>query len=99
MRVILRGAALAVLLHCRGRVATSSPTTFRRGCNPVIGLQGPGGFWSHRGSPPHRGSVGTTASTTFTRERFPLNGLHTGILPISLCYLHQHSIGLGFGHR
>ena len=97
--VIPRGATLVVLLHRRGHIATSSPTMFRRGRNPVIGLQGPGGLWSRRGSPPHRGSAGTTTSTTFTRERFPLNGLHTGMLPISIRYLHRHSIGLGFGHR
>ena len=52
-----------------------------------------------RGSSRHRGWASTTTSTTFTRERFPLNGLHTDMLPISLCYLHRHSIGLGFGHR
>ena len=40
-----------------------------------------------RGSPLRRGSTSMTTSTTFTRERFPLNGLHTGMLPISLCYL------------
>jgi len=79
MRVIPRGATLVVLLHRRGRVATSSPTTFRRGRNPVIYLQGPGGLRSHRGSSRHRGLPCTTTSTTFTRERFPLNGLHTGM--------------------
>src|ERR1041385_8275599 len=50
MRVIPRGATLVVLLHRRGRIATSSPTTFRRGRNPVIGLRGPGGLRIHRGS-------------------------------------------------
>src|ERR1041385_4204106 len=39
MCVIPRGATLVVLLHRRGRIATSSPTTFRRGHNPVIGLK------------------------------------------------------------
>src|SRR3954470_16458958 len=39
MRVIPRGATLVVLLHRRGRIAASSPTTFRRGRNPVIGLK------------------------------------------------------------
>ena len=46
-----------------------------------------------RGSSRHRGWTCTTTSTTFTRERFPLNGLHRGMLPISIRYLHQHSVG------
>src|SRR3954469_24619009 len=39
MCVIPQGATLVVLLHRRGRIAESSPTTFRRGCNLVIGLK------------------------------------------------------------
>ena len=35
-----------------------------------------------RGSPWHRGSTSTTTSTTFMRERFPLNGLHRGMSPL-----------------
>ena len=35
-----------------------------------------------RGSSRHRGWTSTTTSTTFTRERFPLNGLHKGMLPL-----------------
>ena len=38
------------------------------------------------GSSRHRGWTSTTTSTTFTRERFPLNGLHTGMLPIPSRY-------------
>src|SRR4051812_45942236 len=50
MCIIPRGTTLVVLLHCRGRIARSSSSTFRRGRNPIIGLQGPGGFRRHRGS-------------------------------------------------
>ena len=39
-----------------------------------------------QGSPRRRGWACTTTSTTFTRERFPLNGLHKGMSPNSLCY-------------
>ena len=95
--VIPRGATLVVLLHHRGRIARSSSTTFWWGRNPVIGLQGPGGLRSKRGSSRHRRLPDATTSTTFMRERFPLNGLHTGMWTISVHYLHQHSIGLGFG--
>jgi hypothetical protein len=55
MCIIPRGTTLVVLLHRRGRIARSSSATFRRGRNPVIGLQGPGGYRSHRGSARHRG--------------------------------------------
>ena len=55
MCIIPRGTTLVVLLHRRGRIARSSPTMFRWGRNPVIGLQGPGGYWRHRGSARHRG--------------------------------------------
>src|SRR4051812_31531413 len=44
MCIIPRGTTLVVLLHRRGRIARSSSPTFRRGRNPVIGLQGPGGL-------------------------------------------------------
>src|ERR1041384_1549810 len=44
MCIIPRGTTLVVLLHRRGRIARSSSATFRRGRNPVIGLQGPGGL-------------------------------------------------------
>ena len=43
MRVIPRGSACAVL---KAMSRTSSPTMFRHGRNPVIGLQEPGGIWS-----------------------------------------------------
>src|SRR4051812_40697673 len=39
MCVILRGATLVALLHRRGCIATSSPTTFRQGRNSIIGLK------------------------------------------------------------
>jgi hypothetical protein len=55
MCIIPRGTTLVVLLRRRGRIARSSSTTFRRGRNPVIGLQGPGGYRRHRGSARHRG--------------------------------------------
>src|SRR3954469_17686512 len=55
MCIIPRGTTLVVLLRRRGRIARSLSTTFRRGGNPVIGLQGPGGYRSHRGSARHRG--------------------------------------------
>src|SRR4051812_42293655 len=55
MCIIRRGTTLVVLLHLRGRIVWSSSTMFRRGRNPVIGLQGPGGYRSHRGSARHRG--------------------------------------------
>src|ERR1043165_1036329 len=55
MCIIPRGTTLVVLLHRRGHITRSSSTMFRRGCNPFIGLQGPGGLWRHRGFVRHRG--------------------------------------------
>src|SRR3954468_1390708 len=55
MCIIPRGTTLVVLLHRRGRFARSSSTTFPRGRNPNIGLQGLGGYMRHRGSARHRG--------------------------------------------
>ena len=79
MYIIPRGTTHVVLLHCRGRIARSSSTTFRRGRNPVIGLQGPGGLQASSWICAASGIAGTTTPTTFMRERFPLNGLHTGM--------------------
>ena len=79
MCIIPRGTTLVVLLHRRGRIARSSSTTFRRGRNPVIGLQGPGGLQASSWICAASGIAGTTTPTTFMRERFPLNGLHTGM--------------------
>ena len=79
MCIIPRGTTLVVLLHRRGRIARSSSTTFRRGRNPVIGLQGPGGLQASSWICAASGIAGTTTPTMFMRERFPLNGLHTGM--------------------
>src|SRR4051812_23249852 len=76
--VIPQGATLVVLLR-QARIATSSLTMFRRGLNLIIVLQGPGGLLSHHGSTRYRGLPGMTTSTMFTRERFPLKGLHTSM--------------------
>ena len=79
MCIIPRGTTLVVLLHRRGRIAKSSAATFQRGRNPVIGLQGPGGLQASSWICAASGIAGTTTPTTFMRERFPLNGLHTGM--------------------
>ena len=79
MCIIPRGTTLVVLLHRRGRIARSSSAMFRRGRNPVIGLQGPGGLQASSWICAASGIAGTTTPTTFMRERFPLNGLHTGM--------------------
>ena len=51
-----------------------------------------------RGSSRHRGWASTTTSTTFTRERFPLNGLHKGMSPIPTRYSITPRWILGIGH-